>query len=72
MIRYIFMKKEDAISEGIVEADTTRMISKDGQTICLMEDDLLKRGDDKEAIIESLECEVMEQRLALKRVEKEF
>ena len=72
MARYIFMKKEDAIEKGIVQEDTTRMISKDGETICLLEDDLLTLGNDKEATIETLECEVLEQKKALEKVSKEF
>ena len=72
MARYLFINKQTAIDNGLIEADTVRMISKDGKTVVLIEDDIQSLGSDMEAIATDLQADILEQKQALKRIEKEF
>lgn len=73
LARYIFVDKEIALEKKLISKDTVRMISKDGKRVCLLEDDLLKMdGDTIESKVIELEADMMDQRSALKVIQKEF
>ncbi len=70
--RYVFVDIEKVFEKDIVGTNSGRRISKDGKTMCLIEDDLLRVGSNVEEVAESLGTKLVNQVDALKIIEKNF
>ena len=70
--RYAFVEVEKVFEKDIVGPNSGRRISKDGKTMCLAEDDLLRVGDNVEEVAESLGTKLVSQKEALEIIQKNF
>lgn len=70
--RYVFIDIEKVFEKDIVGKNSGRMVSKDGKIMCLIEDDLLRIGDNAEEVADMLGVELVTQKEALKIIQKNF
>lgn len=70
--RYVFIDVEKVFEKDIVGKNSGRMVSKDGKTMCLIEDDLLRIGDNAEEVADMLGVKLVTQKEALKIIQKNF
>lgn len=70
--RYVFVDIEKVFEKDIVGPNSGRRVSKDGKTMCLVEDDLLRVGSNVEEVAEILGTKLVSQREALKIIQKNF
>lgn len=70
--RYVFIDVEKVFEKDIVGKNSGRMVSKDGKIMCLIEDDLLRIGDNAEEVADMLGVKLVTQKEALKIIQKNF
>lgn len=70
--RYVFLDKKTVFKHDIVGTNSGRRVSLDGNTICLLEDDLIRMGNDTEKVAKELGVKLLDQEEAIEIIRKRF